>query len=354
MNKTISYTYKKIFGALFALLFLTTSGQTFTRSKELIDKYLNEIEIGKPIEYKNMKLFPIQVNQELSSKNYVTLDEASKKDWLTIKELSSATVNTVEVKNNGKKPILLMTGEIIKGAKQDRMIKKDILLPPNKTWVQVPVFCVEHGRWNHVSPEFKSANTCVTGSVRKQATLSECHNAQGAVWNEISKSQNKIGVSSSTGTMMANYQDENIQEKITDYTKNLKNFPGISENTIGVVVTTGNKIICFDMFANNKLLQKYWNKLLKSYSMDCIQSKKSTINQENIENFINQIVVSEKKSAQTNGLGQVYKLESNLGKGSALVDRSSVVHMDFFLGKSNTSNSSPLNFEARRSNRLQD
>ena len=123
-------------------------------------------------------------------KEYLTLDEALKNNLLTIKELYHASVNTVQMKNKGKVPIFVMTSEVIKGAKQDRMVKHDILIPPNGEWVKVPVCCVEQGRWKHVSSEFTSAGKIVPSAIRKASTMSDTMSeSQDKVWNSISSMQ---------------------------------------------------------------------------------------------------------------------------------------------------------------------
>ena len=152
---------------------------------------------------------------------------------------------------------------------------------------------------------------------------------------------------------MANYEDENTKEKIDEYTKQLGRFPHLSKQTIGVVVTTGDKIVCFDLFANNNLLSKLWNKLVESYAFDGIYGKRSTVEKKEVEDFIGDIVESQKNAVKTKGLGKTYKLHSDVGKGSALVDEASVVHMDFFLHEPSVDKDpSYMNFRTRRTNRL--
>jgi len=52
-----------------------------------------------------------------------------------------------------------------------------------------------------------------------------------------------------------------------------------------------------------------------------------------VEDFVDHIIESQKRLVKTIGLGRIYKLESDSGKGLALVDESYVVHMDFFFGE---------------------
>lgn len=293
----------------------------------IIDKYISSIEVGAPVEYKNLKIFPLNIDGPLSVRKFITLDEAMEKGWLKIREIGTGTVNFVEIKNNGDEPVFILTGEMITGAKQDRMIKADVLLPPNSNWIKIGVYCVEHGRWVSVSSEFKSSGLVVPNVVRQTAKLKE---SQTEVWAEVARTQDKLGISSGTGTVMANYEDKEVQKIVANYNKNLKKIPELSKSTIGVVVTTQDRIICLDIFANNSLLDKLWDKLVKSYVMDAIEGGKSSINKKEVEEFIKQLKEAKVVSVGTPGLGDLLTIESNAGKGSALVYENSLVHMDFF------------------------
>jgi len=212
----------------------------FTKGEDdVIDNYLGKITVGNAIEYKNLKIFPLELKSAISSRNFTTLDEAMDKGWLKIRESGDGEVNFVEVRNNGVDMVFLMTGEMITGAKQDRMLKQDVLIPAHSEWIRVPVFCVEHGRWVSVSPEFKSGNLLVPNAVRSEAKASE---SQSDVWAGIARSQEELGVASGSGTVRANYEDADVCAKVAEYEKHFESVPKISKTTVGVVVTTGNRV----------------------------------------------------------------------------------------------------------------
>ena len=244
------------------LIFLAIALCLYSQGKEeVVEKYLTKVKVGNAVEYKNLKIFPIISTKVLSTQNYVTLDQASNKGWLKIKEIGSGQVNAVEIKNTGNQPVFAMTGEMITGAKQDRMLNQDVLLPPKSGWVRVPVYCVEHGRWVSVSSEFKSGELLVPNAVRSKAKI---HESQAEVWDEIAASQDMLGIASGTGAVRANYENKAIEKKVSEYVEKFGKMPNLSNSTIGVVVTIGNRIICFDLFANNSLLKKLWKKLKKA------------------------------------------------------------------------------------------
>ena len=337
---------KRFLIIFFALAFcLYSKGE-----EEIIGKYLNKVKIGKSIEYKNLKIFPVTSTKILSTQNYLTLDQASDKGWLKIKEIGSGQVNAVEIKNTGNQPVFAMTGEMITGAKQDRMLNQDILLPPKSGWIRVSVFCVEHGRWISVSSEFKSEGLLVPNAVRSKAKI---HESQAEVWDEISSSQNELGIASGTQAVRANYEDKEVQEKIDEYAKKFKKIPNLSNSTIGVVVTSGNRIICFDLFANNDLLKKLWKKLIRSYAMDALSGSPGAAEVSDIEDFLEAFEQANYITTGTPGLGQLLKVESDFGKGSALVYSSAVIHMDFFPSDGITDDNG-LRLDIRREQRLDD
>ncbi len=316
---------------------------------DAISTYLKNIKVGDPVEYKNLKIFPLIANKTLSIQNYVTLDQASDQKWIQIKEVGAGNVNSVQIKNNGTSMVFILTGEMISGAKQDRMLKEDVLLPPKSGWIEVPVYCVEHGRWTSVSGEFKSEKLLVPNAVRQAAKLSE---SQSEVWDEIASSQDKLGIASETRTVRANYEDAKLQKKIDEYTGKFDKLPSLSKSTIGVVVSTGDQIICFDLFANNSLLSKYWKKLLKSYAMDGISGTKSTIDTEIVKSLCEALAGVNQVSQGTPGRGDLIKLTADFGRGSALVYGSAVIHMDFFPTADLINDDSGMRLDFRRDQRL--
>ena len=263
------------------MLMLVAQSQPFKGSKTA-QSCLQQLIVAQPVTYKNLTIFPL-VSHRMAQTDYVTLDEAMKRNWLTIKEIGSGEVNFVELKNTGIKAVFIMTGEMISGAKQDRMIGEDILVPPKSGWLRIPVFCVEHGRWVKVSPAFKSSGLVVPNALRQQARITE---NQSRLWDEIASSQDRLGIESHTGTAMANYGDEKVQKAIEEYTTSFARVPRLAKNTVGVCVATGDRVICVDIFANNDLLMKYWHKLLKSYVMDALHGSKSIVRQDDVQDLL--------------------------------------------------------------------
>lgn len=331
----------------FAILMLLAPTEALKEPKAA-RSCLQNVVIGRPITYKNLTIFPLS-RKFSPDVDYMTLDQAMKKNWLTIREVGGGEVNFVELKNTGTKVVFIMTGEMISGAKQDRMLRDDVLIPPKSDWLRVPVYCVEHGRWVAVSTSFKSAEHVAPNELRQRARITK---DQSEVWDAIASSQDRLGIAPSTGTAMANYEDEETKKALAEYTRCFDDLPTLTGNTVGVCVTTGNRIICVDIFANNGLLSKYWSKLLKSYVMDAMHESKSVVEKTDVQELLNALRHANYISVGTPGLGDLFNIETEFGKGSTLIHSGELVHMDFFV--SDVFTDPEWRLDLRREERLND
>ena len=62
---------------------------------------------------------------------------------------------------------MILDGDILEGAKQNRVINTSILVGAKET-VEIPVSCVERGRWNYSSDKFTQSDTIASKNIRFQ------------------------------------------------------------------------------------------------------------------------------------------------------------------------------------------
>jgi hypothetical protein len=193
----------------------------------------------------------------------------------------SAQVNTLVLVNNSKRPLLLLAGEIVTGGKQDRVIGKDRIVPPESDPIDLGVFCVEPGRWVAKSENFGGFSNLAQPSVRANAMAKK---DQQEVWNAVNDSRDKVaqnvpsaapevGRSSSYATAMGGPVVSREYAKITaplerDYRSVIKDLK--DKNAVGVVVAVNGEILWADIFASSDLLDRYWQKLVRSYAAEAI------------------------------------------------------------------------------------
>ena len=61
----------------------------------------------------------------------------------------SGAVNSLTVQNKSQDTVFIMSGDVVQGGRQDRVIAMDMVVPP-RTITDIPVFCVEQNRWSYM------------------------------------------------------------------------------------------------------------------------------------------------------------------------------------------------------------
>lgn len=108
---------------------------------------LNEgaIRYGEPNSFLGLTLFPL-FSDFRAPFEYSLLAQAVETGTAVVEEIGSGSVPGLRIRNNGEKPVLLVDGEHLVGVKQNRVLNATILVP-EKTALDIPVSCVEAGRW---------------------------------------------------------------------------------------------------------------------------------------------------------------------------------------------------------------
>jgi hypothetical protein len=213
-------------------------------------------------------------------------------------------VNTLVLVNLSKKPLLLLAGEIVTGGKQDRVIAKDRIVPPDADPIDLSVFCIEPGRWTGSSDSFGASAAKPAESFMVQPAVREkamAEKDQQQVWNSVHGTISQMvavtaaapaSVGSASETVTVNSSNVAGTLDTTSYAKVMQN-GAISakvdeaaasanevraqvleklrqEHAVGVVVAVRGKLIWADLFANADLLSRYWTKLVRSYAAESV------------------------------------------------------------------------------------
>jgi len=125
---------------------------------------VNDYKILAPITHGDLTIFPVVSARSHDTSEFITLDDGIRSGDVVVTEVGNlhssmrrrnpyvqpnrgAEVNRLVLVNNSKHPLILLAGEVVTGGKQDRVVAKDRIVPPESDPVDLSVFCVEHGRW---------------------------------------------------------------------------------------------------------------------------------------------------------------------------------------------------------------
>jgi hypothetical protein len=282
-----------------------------------------------PIQSGRLLLFPVVRASGDSPKDtpFITLDEGFKSGEVEVTEAGNVRglvrprpgisgqhpipsipyrgdqVNTLVLVNHSKKPLLLLAGEIVTGGKQDRVIAKDRIVPPDADPIDLSVFCIEPGRWTGETNNFSSSNKSQLNSFMVQPSVrvnAMAKQDQQKVWDSVNGAVSQMalaaaprasaGVLSESVTVQASGGP--LALNTSSYAKAMNN-KAVSaevdqaaapaneereqvlaklrdEHAVGVVVAVRGKLIWADLFANTDLLARYWTKLVRSYAAESV------------------------------------------------------------------------------------
>ena len=263
-----------------------------------------EMELNQ-FTFKNLRLYPIRAKESFTQYfkdmgKYTTLKEAINKKKVVITEKGTGgSVNTLLMENVSNDTIYIMSGEVVKGGQQDRVIQQDFVLRPHSGKKDLSVFCVEHGRWtaNGTGQQFSSYFNVSSVSLRK---VIEKEKDQTKVWDKVSEINSSNGTTTASGTYTAIGQSKEFSEKLKQYQSFFKDKFNGDEKVIGVIVVSGNKVIGCDMFATNDLFRKNFENLLASYATEAIMHGTAVnITAVSVQQYMDKLLSSEKQQETT-------------------------------------------------------
>jgi len=285
--------------------------------------------------FKNMGVIPLftSINH---SPEYLTLKGALEKNLLTITEVSQGgSVPELKVLNRGGIPVLLLDGEELAGAKQNRVLNTTILLKEDSETV-IPVSCTEQGRWAYATSAFGESGNIMSHSLRaKKAssvhqTLKEAvsyRGNQGEVWDGIDCLSAEMKVHSRTGAMRDVYEDK--KEDLDGYMEAFGYIP----RQKGILVMINGRVMGLDILSLEPVYEALHPKLVKSYAMDALLRQRKKVDNDIVEKarkFIGEAGECKEEKFKSIGHGDDYRFEGPTIVGSALVHQETVIHMAFF------------------------
>jgi hypothetical protein len=319
----------------------------------IIQKSLNSLELGNLQVFKNMAIVPLYTPVE-EEPEYLTLQEALDQQMLKITELDeSGSVPELKVTNTSAQYVLLLDGEELMGAKQNRVLNTTILLKPNSETV-IPVSCTEQGRWAYSSAEFSSSGHIMAQRIRSSKAKS-VHSSlrqmrghqsdQGEVWAKIHELSTEAEVASPTGAMRDVYESK--ASHLADYEKTFEFIP----KQQGILVMINGEVVGFDILSRASAYQKLHSKLIKSYAMDAMHQQTkphSTPSISKVRAFLEATADCTAETYPSIGYGDDHRFEGKTMVGSALVANESVIHIAFFKKTENDTKDEMAGYRQRR------
>ena len=233
-----------------------------------------KVQIGQPLRCESLSVFPLSSDAEATAK-YLLEKEAFRSDAIVVKEVNKdGVVWQLKVENRSPFRVLLLEGTELTGAKQNRVLNCDVLIPFHQT-ISLPVSCVEQGRWRHKSSKFRSSGRhspsrlrhTLKASVTESLKAKRGHSSdQRGIWEEVARQQKSLGVSSTTEAMADTFKSHAARMK--EFRKKLA-YP---EGASGFAVAVADKVVSLDLFDKATVCQEMWDRLLSGSILDALEA----------------------------------------------------------------------------------
>jgi hypothetical protein len=274
------------------------------------------VTLAPPQHHKHLTVYPL-LDTNAEELSYVLMADALDSGTLEITEVGSGTVPELVADNQGDVDVLIVDGEQLIGAKQNRMTNRSIVIPA-RTKVNIPVSCMEAGRWRFTSRAFTSSPHY---SPRVLAQ------AQGHVWSEIARYSTTMGTPTPTGAL-----DEVFEQKSADLETWAKAFP-LEKGQVGLIAFVGERPLGLDFIGSARLYARLHERVVSAYIMDALAAPGSdesgTADETAALAFIERAAAAPRAAAPTVGRGS-YRVLAEDVLGGELEDQSRLVHLSSF------------------------
>jgi hypothetical protein len=268
--------------------------------------------------------------------NYVSGDSAIKDKLIEIKEINEAgSVNNIFVINNSGEFVFLSDGDVLIGAKQNRVLNTSVLLAPNSK-TNIPVSCVEQGRWHHTSSTFNnsdyniplvmrsSKSRDIYESLKSKKTFAA---VQGRIWEDVERYSRENQINSNTSNLGDLYN-----EKSNEYNSFVSEFK-LTPNANGLAIFIRKDLVSIEVFNRTDIFQTYFPKILKGSTVEAFKLKENAFKLEQKEaefktlTFMDEFEQMEFKEFQGVGVGIEKRFETDKLTGAELNYNEIMIHL---------------------------
>jgi ADP-ribosyl-[dinitrogen reductase] hydrolase len=304
-------------------------------SNELLRETLAQHGIGPRQHFRNLSVYPLITTSEGSTK-YSLLDEAINQGSARVTEITEdGHVPELAFVNTSSKPVLLIDGQELRGARQNRTLNITILARPESELV-IPVACVERGRWTYSERHLEASENMLFSSARaaRARAVSEsmrrqtgAHADQQELWNMIDTQLRSSKRASETDAMADLYDCHGA--RLAAYRQAFTWLP----NQAGAVFAIDGSPVAVELFDSPVTFQKQLDKVVRSFALDAagtVRPNETEPQPRAIQALLEQVSSTNCEMFNAIGEGEDMRLASNQIAGGALVVEDRVVHLSAF------------------------
>ncbi len=208
--------------------------------------------------------------------DYISFSQALKHRNLKITEVDEfGRVNDLLVTNDSKNFIFMSDGDILIGAKQNRVLNTSVLLKP-KSKIRIPVSCVEQGRWRYAKREFAESDFYAPSFMRAAKASDVKLNLQkkklfyaeqGKVWENVNDYETNFGERSESNDLGHIFESQRI--RFDHQSKSLRP----EKHSNGIAMFSGGRLLSIEVFNRSDVFAEYFPKIIRGTLFEIFSMK---------------------------------------------------------------------------------
>ena len=300
---------------------------------------LQSLLVGTPVTAANLTMVPL-LSRDAIAPSYLLLDDALDAGLAEVSEVSDGGhVPELAFLNRSDRDILLVDGEELIGAKQNRVLNLSLLVAAGQR-VVIPVSCVEAGRWAWRSQRFEAGRRRLHASARREkmrgvsASMRErgeraSHEVQSAVWRSVAEKMGSYEAESETRSLHEVYAS--AEHRLAGVRGEFKPLTG----QVGAAFFVGGRLVGLELYDAPATLAKQLPKLVDSVSFDALEpgvdvQSPAAPDLAQVKALLERIASAPAKTYPSVATGEDLRIEADDLHAAALVARDRVVHLAAF------------------------
>lgn len=295
-----------------------------------IARALAPLQPGESIAHGALAVVPL-LGPALAEPDWITLGEAG--DLARVTEVDDAgAVPVLKVANAADQPLLLVDGEELVGAKQNRVLNTTVLVGA-RTVATIPVSCVERGRWRYRGRTLSSSESSLYASLRRSKAAWVTRSIregrghasdQGSVWAMLASKAAEHGVESPTGAM------RDVYARFEDDLAGACRTVAAAAGQVGAIVYVAGRWVGTDVAPTAGVFARIWPRLCAGYAAEALGRAPRRRRVPNPLAVLRRITSSPLEPAPAIALGTEYRLVGREAAGAVLVAGDRLVHLMAF------------------------
>ncbi len=239
----------------------------------LLSTYFDSLTWGPVQGDQRLSLLPLFSDAQAPYR-YLGLVEALEQASILVEEVDGGSVPEVSIHNKGSEAVLIVDGEELIGAKQNRVLNTTVVVPA-KRHLRLPVSCVEQGRWSHSAGGFRSSNNLMSHPMRHakarhiSASLAggtgRCAD-QHAVWDQVAAQAARLSVHSGTAAMADTYHA--VERELAEFVA----LCPLQKRQKGFIAYRDGQVVGLEAVSSSRVYQQLHEKLIRSYAIEALRS----------------------------------------------------------------------------------